>query len=166
MWQWKPWKRGLAYQGLDVLAKTGLWSWLTSCLLLSSILSGFFLVKHHQQPWPQLPHGVSAAQQAVWLSSRRELQELGTDRGVQGVDSSGWRGVRRLTGTWRAQGLLSAGGPTLSCLHSPGHRRKRRPARCQQIIVILLPRLNQRVIKSGSMLPWDFFFFFLVGTIR
>lgn len=33
-------------------------------------------------------------------------------------------------------------------------------ARCQQIIVILLPRLNQRVIKSGSMLPWDFFFFF------
>lgn len=36
--------------------------------------------------------------------------------------------------------------------------------RCQEIIVISLPRLNQRVIKSGSVLPWDFFFFFLVGT--
>lgn len=32
--------------------------------------------------------------------------------------------------------------------------------RCQEIIVISLPRLNQRVIKSGSVLPWDFFFFF------
>lgn len=48
---------------------------------------------------------------------------------------------------------------------APGTGGSAVPARCQQIIVILLPRLNQRVIKSGSVLPWDFFFFILIGTI-
>lgn len=79
MWQWEPWKRGIGYQGLDVLAEIGLWSWLTSCLILSNILSAFFLLKQQQQPWPQPPHGVSAAQQAAWLSSGRELKQLGRD---------------------------------------------------------------------------------------
>jgi len=32
-------------------------------------------------------------------------------------------------------------------------------ARCQPIIAISLPRLDRQVIKSGSVLPWDFFFF-------
>lgn len=53
------------------MAEIGLWSWLTSCLVLSDILSGFFLLKHDQQSWPQPPHRVSAAQQAV-LRERAE----------------------------------------------------------------------------------------------
>lgn len=77
MWQWEPWKRGIGYQSLAVLAETELWSLLTSCLVLSNILPGFFLLKPHQQSQPQPPPGVCAALQAARLSSGRELKGLG-----------------------------------------------------------------------------------------
>lgn len=80
MWQWEePWKRGTGYQGLDVLAEIGQWSWSTSCLVLSNILSGFFLLKHHQQPWPVSTQGFCCSAGCVAERRGRELKEMGRD---------------------------------------------------------------------------------------
>lgn len=67
--------------------------------------------------------------------------------------------MRHLTGIWKAQGLLICRqGRAPLPPAAPGTGGSAVLARCQQIIVISLPCLNQRVIKSGSVLPWDFFF--------
>lgn len=92
----------------------------------------------------------------------RNKEELGRERGVLGVETPRWGVVRHLTGIWKAQGLLicrhSAGRARSHCLPQPRAPAEAPSSRAaKQIIVISLPRLNQCVIKSGSVLPWDFF---------
>lgn len=89
---------------------------------------------------------------------------MGGEQGAPGAKTLRWSRVRHLRGVWKAQGLLmcrqSAGRLGPAALGASGSSIL---MRCREIIVISLPRLNQHVIKSGSVLPWDFFFF-LVGT--
>lgn len=131
--------------------------------VLINLLSCLLLVKTSSVTTaPASKQGFCCSALCVAELRDRNKEELGRERGVLGVETPRWGLVRHLTGIWKARGLLicrqSAGRAGPRCLPQPRAPAEAPSSRAaKQIIVISLPRLNQCVIKSGSVLPWDFF---------